>query len=135
MQLKQAISDFLSGYFSTHERSFKTSAAYRSDLEQFAVFVGREIELKSISAVLIESWASQLRAKGYSPASMRRKVVVLKVFCAYWMRRGELSESPFWRIKLSLGRIEQLPRALSEREIQGLLDHAARSQTVVSRKG
>jgi len=135
MQLNQAIFEFLSGYFSTHERSVKTKTAYRSDLTQFGIFAGNEIELQSISAVLIENWASQLRAKGYSPASMRRKVVVLKVFCAYWLRRGELNESPFWRVKLSLGRIEQLPRALSEKEIQGLLDYAGRSQTTLSRKG
>src|SRR5260221_3804995 len=107
MQLKQAISEFLSGYFSTHERSVRTKIAYYSDLKQFGVFAGNEVELLSISAVLIEHWASQLRAKGYSPASMRRKVVVLKVFCAYWLRRGELNESPFWRVQLSLGRILQ----------------------------
>ena len=135
MQLKQAISEFLSGYFSTHERSVKTKNAYDSDLKQFGIFAGNEIDLLSVSAVLIENWACELRAKGYSPASMRRKVVVLKVFCGYWLRRGELKESPFWRVKLSLGRIEQLPRALSEKEIQGLLDFAVRSRNVVSRKG
>lgn len=133
MQLKQAISEFLSGYFSTHERSVRTKTAYDLDLKQFRSFAGNEVELLSISAVLIENWANQLRVKGYSPASMRRKVVVLKVFCAYWLRRGELNESPFWRIKLSLGRIEQLPRALSEQEIQSLMIHA-RLKTV-SRKG
>lgn len=135
MQLKQAISEFLNGYFSTHERSVKTKTAYDSDLKQFGIFAGNEIDLLSVSAVLIENWAGELRAKGYSPASMRRKVVVLKVFCGYWLRRGELNESPFWRVKLSLGRIEQLPRALSEKEIQGLLDFAVRSRKVVSRKG
>ena len=55
---------------------------------------------------------------------MRRKVVVLKVFCGYWMRKGELTESPFWRVKLSFGRIEQLPRALTESEIRDLLAQA-----------
>jgi integrase/recombinase XerD len=65
---------------------------------------------------------------------MRRKMVVLKVFCSYWLRRGLLNESPFWRVKLSLGRIEQLPRALCEAEIQGLLAQAARPQLAVRRK-
>lgn len=130
MQLNQAISEFLDGYFSTHERSAKTRTAYRSDLEQFAVFAGNQIELQSVSAILIENWTRQLRAKGYSPASMRRKVVVLKVFCAYWLRRDELSESPFWRVKLSLGRIQQLPKALTSVEMQSLLAQAARSCAV-----
>jgi integrase/recombinase XerD len=130
MQLNQAISEFLDGYFSTHERSAKTRTAYRSDLEQFGVFAGNQIELRSVSAVLIENWTRQLRAKGYSPASMRRKVVVLKVFCGYWLRRDELSESPFWRVKLSLGRLQQLPKALTSVEMQSLLAQAARSCTV-----
>jgi integrase/recombinase XerD len=137
MQLIQAISEFLNGYFSTHDRSAKTKTAYRSDLEQFGKFAGGELVLQSVSAVLIEHWAGQLRTKGYSPASMRRKIVVLKVFCSYWLRRGELSESPFWRVKLSLGRIEQLPRALTQIEMQNLLVQAGRGCAApdVPRKG
>jgi integrase/recombinase XerD len=60
---------------------------------------------------------------------MRRKIVVLKVFCSYWVRKGVLTESPFWRVKLSYGRIEQLPRALTEGEIRGLLAQAGRSRS------
>jgi len=51
----------------------------------------------------------------------------LKVFCSYWVRKGLLAESPFWRVKLSIGRIEQLPRSLTEREMRALLMRAARS--------
>src|SRR6185369_11088941 len=126
MQLLQAISEFLSGYFSTNDRSAKTLTAYRSDLEQFGKFAGGEVSLQSVSAVVIENWTAQLRIKGYSPSSMRRKVVVLKVFCSYWLRRGELSESPFWRVHISYGRIVQLPRALTEVEIKELLAEAGR---------
>lgn len=127
MQLIQAISEFFDGYFSTHDRSNKTRSAYRSDLEQFATYAGQELALDVFSGVLIENWAADLRSKGYSPASIRRKIVVLKVFCSYWLRRGELTESPFWRVKLSLGRVEQLPRTLSEIEMKTLLVQAGRS--------
>jgi len=137
MQLTQAIAEFIGGYFSTHERSQKTRTAYSSDLEQFKRFAGTELDLPLLGGSLIENWASHLRAKGYSPASMRRKMVVLKVFCAYWVRRGVLPESPFWRVKLSLGRIVQLPRALTEGEIKGLLTHAGHCRTaeLAARKG
>jgi len=137
MQLMQAVSEFLSGYFSTNDRSAKTKTAYHSDLEQFGKFAGTELALQSVSAVLIENWAAHMRIKGYAPASMRRKIVVLKVFCSYWLRRGELSESPFWRVRLSLGRIEQLPRALTQIEMQNLLAQAGRGCAVtdVPRKG
>lgn len=124
MQLTQAISEFIGGYFSTHDRSPKTKTAYTSDLEQFKTFGGTDLDLVSLGGSLIEDWAANLRMKGYSPASMRRKMVVLKVFCSYWVRKGVLPESPFWRVKLSLGRILQPPRALTEGEIRGLLTHA-----------
>jgi len=137
MLLNQAIDDFFHGYFSTHERSAKTRVAYRSDLDQVATYAAGNFDLTSLTPTFIESWASVLRLKKYSPASMRRKMVVLKVFCSYWVRKGALSESPFWRVKLSFGRITQLPRALSETEIRGLLNQAMRSQSAlqIPRKG
>ena len=137
MHLTQAIAEFLNGYFSTHERSKKTSAAYLSDLDQFAKHAGENFELKNLNSVLIEDWAARLRRERYAPASMRRKMVVLKVFCSYWVRRGELTESPFWRVQLSYGRVTQLPRALTEAEIRELLAQAGREMqaTHVPRKG
>jgi integrase/recombinase XerD len=137
MLLVQAIDGFFDGYFSTHDRSAKTRAAYRSDLDQFAAYAPNDFSLISLEPGFIEKWAGELRGRNYSPASMRRKMVVLKVFCSYWVRKGILSESPFWRVSLSFGRVRQLPRALSEVEIQSLLAQAARSNSAsqVSRKG
>ena len=132
MRLNQATAAFLSGYFSTHERGKKTESAYRSDLAQFRAFAGEEFDLTSLDASAVESWAAHLRREEYSPASIRRKVVVLKVFCSYWVRKGALPESPFWRVKLSLGRIEQLPRALTEREMRSLLSRAWRNYLTIS---
>jgi integrase/recombinase XerD len=136
MHLTKAITEFLNGYFSTHERSRKTWAAYLSDLDQFAKHAGENCQLESLNSVLIEDWAARLRRERYSPASMRRKMVVLKVFCSYWVRRGELTESPFWRVHLSYGRVVQLPRALTETEIKELLAQAGREVQVadISRK-
>lgn len=127
MQLNQACTKFVRGYFSTNERAKKTKAAYRSDLTQFNVFAGEDLLLKSLSGALIERWCAHLRQEEYSPASIRRKMVVLKVFCSYWVRKGSLRESPFWRVKLSYGRVEQLPRALSAREMRKLLSQARKN--------
>src|SRR5881227_1001648 len=127
MRLNEANVEFLSGYFSTHGRRKKTEAAYRSDLAQFRAFVGEDFSLRSLDSSVIERWAAYLREEKYAPASIRRKIVVLKVFCSYWVRKGVLAESPFWRVKLSFGRIEQLPRALTEREMRSLLSRAWRN--------
>ena len=124
MQLNQACDDFLRGYFSTHDRRKRTEDAYRSDLAQFRAFAGEELILSALDASTIERWAAHLRQEDYSPASIRRKIVALKVFCSYWVRKGDLKESPFWRVKLSIGRVEQLPRALTEREMRALLKRA-----------
>lgn len=129
MQLNQACTKFVGGYFSTNERAKKTKDAYISDLTQFCVFAGEGLLLKAVSGSLVERWCAHLRRLEYSPTSIRRKVVVLKVFCSYWVRKGSLRESPFWRIKLSYGRVEQLPRALSAREMRKLLSQARRNNS------
>lgn len=127
MQINQASTEFVAGYFSTHDLSAKTKVAYSSDLAQFRAFVGEDLGLLSIGAAVVENWAAHLRQEGYSPASIRRKMVTLRVFCSYWVRKGTLPESPFWRVKLSFGRIEQLPRALTAGEISALLDQARKT--------
>lgn len=132
MQLNEANVEFLSGYFSTHGRRKKTEAAYRSDLAQFKAFAGEDLSLGSLDSSVIERWAAYLRGEKYSPASIRRKIVVLKVFCSYWVRKGVLTESPFWRVKLSFGRIEQLPRAITEQEMRSLLGRAWRNYLAAS---
>lgn len=65
MQLTQAIAEFVGGYFSTHERSQKTKTAYASDLEQFRIFVGTDLDLASLDGSLIETWAAHLRMEEY----------------------------------------------------------------------
>ena len=124
MKLKQAKVEFLSGYFSTHRRTEKTRTAYNSDLNQFATFAGPVRTLESLSGSIVEEWAAHLKNQNYAPASMRRKMAALKVFCSYWVRRGDMSQSPFWRVKLSFGRIEQLPRTLTVSETRALLAEA-----------
>jgi integrase/recombinase XerD len=124
MRLKQARTEFLSGYFSTHDRDDNTKAAYTSDLAQFQEFAGGSLNLDSLSDSVIEGWAAHLRAQEYAPASIKRKMAALKVFCFYWVRRCVLAQSPFWRVKLSFGRIEQLPRTLTESEMRDLLAQA-----------
>ncbi len=93
-------------------------------MAQFRAFATNELKLSALDSSIIERWAAHLRQEDYSPASIRRKIVVLKVFCSYWVRKGDLKESPFWRVKLSIGRIEQLPRALTEQEMRALLRRA-----------
>jgi len=131
MRLDRACAQFLTGYFSTHQRRRKTQTAYQLDLSQFCNFAGVRCDVLRLTGTLIEKWAAHLREAGYSPASIRRKMVTLRVFCGYWVRKGVLQESPFWRVKLSFGRVEQLPRSLTEREMRALLNQAWRNYSSV----
>lgn len=124
MLLSEANDEFLKGYFSTHDRAKKTREAYRCDLAQFVQFAGSTSELSSVESSVIEQWAARLREEGYNPTSIRRKVVAVRVFCNYWIRKRALSESPFWRVKLSFGRVEHLPRTLTPCEMQSLIAQA-----------
>jgi integrase/recombinase XerD len=132
MKLKQAKAEFLSGYFSTHRRTEKTQTAYDSDLCQFQAFAGPARTLESLNGSIVEEWAAHLRNQNYAPASMRRKMAALKVFCAYWVRKGTLAQSPFWRVKLSFGRVEQLPRTLTVSEIRALLAEARKNYVLAA---
>lgn len=127
MDLGRARVDFLKGYFSTNDRRKKTRSAYFSDLDQFQRFLGSEFDLLALQCTDIERWAAHLKQAHYSPASIRRKLVVLKVFCHYWLMQGLLEQSPFWKLRINVGRTAQLPRTLTEREVQGLLDQAQAS--------
>lgn len=121
MDIDKANKEFINGYFSLNYRGEKTKRAYISDMAQFQEFAGENFDILSLKNTDIERWVAHLKSKGYSPASIRRKIVVLKVFCSYWVRQEILSESPFWRVKINFGRIVQLPRTLTEKETQELL--------------
>jgi integrase/recombinase XerC len=126
MRLATAIGRFLDGYFATRDRSEKTYKAYACDLRQLGHFAGADAELTALDPDLIESWAAELKRREYAPASIQRKMVSLRVFSHYWVRKQEIEENPFWRVRLSFGRTRQLPRTLTEGEIRRLLDQARR---------
>ena len=95
MLLRKACDSFLDGYFATRERSEKTLAAYASDLAQFRRSRSPKQKLESLRPEEMEAWAQQLKDRGLAPASIRRKLAVLKIFFNYWVQRNVLDRSPF----------------------------------------
>lgn len=124
MQLKEAVEGFLSGYFSTCRRSQKTRAAYRVDLNQVQNRLGGDTSIHSLDPECIERWANEMRTAGYAAVSVRRKFATLRVFFAYWMRKGLLNASPLSRIRLDLGRGRLLPRCLAVSDTKLLIEQA-----------
>lgn len=127
MRLDEAIDRFLFGYFSTRDLSDKTYRAYAGDLRQFAEFATPGTPLGDADADMVESYAAHMKQRGLAPASMQRKMVSVRVFFQYWVRREEVAKSPFWGLRLSFGRSRRLPKTLTRDEVRRLLRQAQRS--------
>jgi len=126
MNLSEATEAFLSGYFSTCRRSAKTYAAYKIDLAQLKEYLGPVASVSSITAESLEKWAQHLREHDYSAVSIRRKFATARVFFSYLVRKGEIENSPLWRIRLDLGRERLLPRSISGNDAKLLIEAAWR---------
>jgi site-specific recombinase XerD len=127
MQLGDAVTTFLAGYFSTCKRSTKTQAAYQIDLLQLKNHVGETTLLPEIGPEIMEGWAASLQTNKYAAVSIRRKFATARVFFSYWVRKGGIDKSPLWRIRLDLTRERALPRSLAPTDAKRLMEEAWRN--------
>jgi site-specific recombinase XerD len=133
MTIGDAVEKFLLGYFGTSNRSLKTKAAYTFDLGQLRDFLGPEAAFASVEPEKLESWARAMQARPYAIASIRRKFAAARVLFSYWVRRGAIVNSPMWRIRLSLGKEQALPRSLSPTDSRLLIEEVWRASAMDSR--
>jgi len=97
-------------------------AAYRRDLTAWAGWLRtRGITLQAATRADIESWlADQFQAKGRA-SSIARRLSALRRFYRQQLDRGVLREDPAERVR-SPKRPRNLPKSLSEQEVETLLD-------------
>ena len=102
-----------------------TLLAYQKDLEQFQeyTFSLYEIEeLTEVNSMIIRSWVVFLiDQEELSVSSVNRKISTLKSFYRFLQKSGLLKQSPASQIK-SLKEGKRLPRFISEKEMEDLLD-------------
>lgn len=134
MKLSNAIKNFMRGYFRSHRRAPKTRAAYRADLSQFLRFTGEDFSLAALATEEVRRWVAQLSEQGDAPATVRRKTASLRVFCEYQAERGEMKESPFWRIEESFGEVSPPPQTLSRRRLRALRERARLNVEIAERR-
>jgi site-specific recombinase XerD len=134
MLLRKAADQFLDGYFATRERSPKTVSAYASDLQQFRRARPATQKLETLSPSDMEAWAQQLKDESLAPASIRRKLTVLKIFFNYWVRRGVIDRSPFWLLRFDIGKTRPLTRTLTPEEMRRLLRQARKEVGTLPRR-
>jgi len=102
-----------------------TLAAYQADLDDFAGFAAaRGVAPHLADAELLRGWVAGLAAAGYAARTQARRLSAIRQFHRFLAREGirpddptELLESP--RLPASL------PKALSEAEVERLIEAAA----------
>jgi integrase/recombinase XerD len=102
-----------------------TLAAYRADLDDFAGFcAARGVPVHGADAAALRAWVAGLAAAGFAARTQARRLSALRQFHRFLAAEGirpddptELLESP--RLPASL------PRALSEAEVEALIEAAA----------
>jgi integrase/recombinase XerD len=103
-------------------RSPRTVAAYRRDLESFATWLGRPV--KSAKLDELERYLAELRGQGLAPTTIARRAAAIRSFFRHATLLGLVRENPATALELPRRR-RQLPRTLSAGEAERLLDAAA----------
>ncbi len=122
--MEEQINSFLEYIRGSKGYAHNTVEAYRNDLNQFLTFARSEQpQLSSWARVdrpLLLSFLRYLKDRKYTPASVARKVAVLKTFFSYLAERRAITENP--ATKLDSPKVEKrLPQVLTIDQIEHLL--------------
>ena len=116
----QQIEQFLDALWLEQGLSENTLAAYRSDLNKFAIFIAKT-PLFDVDEGIILEYLAYRRDNGFSARSTARAQSALKRFYLYFIGLKKLSSSPLAHIEQpKLG--QSLPKTLTEQEVEALLD-------------
>lgn len=117
-----------------HERGYapNTAQAYRNDLEQFVRFIQLErpaaTEWARVDKTLLLTFILHLQERGYTPASVARKIAVLKTFFHFLAEQRWIAQDP--AATLGSPKVEKrAPQVLSDAEIARLMAAPASNHT------
>jgi integrase/recombinase XerD len=99
-------------------RAPRTVDAYRRDLEELALFLGRSAA--SATPGEIADWLENLRARGLAPASIARKASAARTFYRHLTLLGIRPDNPAADVSLPRRR-RRLPRSLTPGEVERLI--------------
>jgi site-specific recombinase XerD len=102
-------------------RAPRTVDAYRRDLADFAAFLGHTPATASANDV--RGWLADLRARGQAPSSIVRRAAAARSFFRHLVLLDLRADNPAAEIDLPKRR-RRLPRSLSPREIERLIEAA-----------
>ena len=122
-ELSAARDDYLQRLSAERGLSTHTVAAYRRDLDQFFLFLGR-LDVGTLSGVdrrVLRRFLANLGSRGYAPSSIGRKASSVQAFFADAARRGLVATNPSEGLRRPK-RPATLPKALPPRAVASLID-------------
>ena len=125
------LDDFLSWMEIEKGRSNNTLAAYRRDLQSFAVRIGKR-RLPNARAEDVQEWVNHLKSVGRSAASIARAHSALKMYFRYLIVNDLRKDDPTIvseGVKVPRG----LPKPLSESDIASLIDAISGDDVIATR--
>ncbi|KIX14695.1 tyrosine-type recombinase/integrase [Dethiosulfatarculus sandiegensis] len=100
-----------------------TIRAYQKDLSDYFEYL-YVLSGPLTGKKLLESWLSKMRSRGYSPATIKRKIASLRSAFA-WLEEEELiTANPFLGFKTSIKLPKRLPKSLTKFELAALFRQA-----------
>lgn len=137
--MEEQVQQFLSFMSVEKGSAANTISAYRNDLEQFRHFVsgtctnGRRASWGTVNPDLLRGYVVSLRERDYADATVARKVAAVKSFFNYLTAEGVVPADP--TESLSSPRVgKSLPKALSVREVDELLEAPSKRTTPESKR-
>ena len=113
-------------YLAVEKRaSSHTILAYKTDLEQFSVFLTSfsfETKLVQVSYPIVRSWLLSLMDENIQARSINRKIATLKSFYKFLLREELISVNPMSKVR-PLKVKKSLPNFVPEENMLRMLDH------------
>ena len=132
--MQQQIDGFLTFLSAERNAAVNTISAYKNDLAQFRQFLeslsvnGSGPSLTSVDQPMLQNYIAAMREREYADATVARKIAAVKSFYSYLMADGVVEKDP--TEALSSPRVgKRLPKALSVREIDELLEQPRKRST------
>ena len=122
MKTEQMITRFIEYCKILRNLSPETQRAYASDLYQFEAFCN-QLNHSVFSPEAIKEWLKVLDSS-LKPRSILRKCSSLKSFYRFARINGWIDSDPFFDIPLKIKHIESLPKDISLRDVERILQYA-----------
>ncbi len=129
MTSEREIESFLEMMSAERGASDNTLAAYRRDLEDWAITLGKaKRDLLTVGTGSLETVLAGWANKGHAPSTAARKLSALKQFCLFLQTEGLREDNPAHNLKgPKQGR--PLPKILSEADVDALFSVAEANQS------